>query len=104
MLLTLATVKLHLRVDHSDEDTTITLYIGAAEASAAEYLNRTIYADSTAMGTDTDGIVINDAIKSAILLHIGSLYANRENTVLNGQELNMGSKWLLQPYRSLMGV
>lgn len=104
MLLTLATAKIHLRVDHDDEDDLITLYIGAAEASAGEYLNRTIYADATAMGTDTAGIVINDAIKSAVLLHIGSLYANRENTVLNGQELNMGAKWLLNPYRSLMGV
>lgn len=104
MLLTLATVKLHLRVDHSDEDTLITLYTNAAEASAAEYLNRTIYADSTAMGADTAGIVINDAIKSAILLHIGHLYENRENTVLSGQEMHMGAKWLLNPYRTLMGV
>ena len=71
---------------------------------AAEYLNRTIYADSTAMGTDTAGIVINDAIKSAILLHVGLLYENRENTVLNGQEMHMGAKWLLNPYRLLMGV
>lgn len=104
MLLTLATVKLHLRVDHSDEDTLISLYTSAAEASAAEYLNRTIYADETAMGTDTAGIVINDAITSAVLLHVGTLYANRENTVLNGQELHMGAKWLLNPYRLLMGV
>jgi len=44
MLIDLATAKLHLRVG-DDEDTLVTLYLNAAERSAALFLNRNVYAD-----------------------------------------------------------
>lgn len=48
-LVALATVKLHLRKDTSDEDTLITLYSTVGEQQAAEFLNRNVYEDSTAL-------------------------------------------------------
>lgn len=48
-----------------------------------------------------DGIVVNDSIKSAVMLIIGSLYAQREDVVvgLSVTKLPNGAEWLLQPYR-----
>lgn len=52
------------------------------------------------------GIVINDAIRAACLLSLGHLYANREDVVTGTitAELPMGSRWLLNPYRTGLGV
>lgn len=52
-IVTLAEAKLHLRVDHSDEDTLIQTQIEAAELSVVHWLDRNIYADSTALNTAT---------------------------------------------------
>ena len=106
MLLDLATVKLHLRVDDSAEDALIGLYVTAAEEFAMQFLGRAIYANTLAQGADTAGIVINPAIQAALLLIVGHLYANRED-VLAGVSVAQrpnGSQYLLQPYRSGMGV
>ena len=145
--------KLHLRVDGTDEDALIGVYIAAAEQSAVSLLDRGVYADGTALGaaraaapaelaaatvtyteaiaaaqalTDAteqaaatqaagyaylraqvayrqamDGIVVNDTIKSAVLLIVGHLYAHRED-VLSGvsvAKLPNGAEWLLAPYK-----
>lgn len=52
------------------------------------------------------GMVVNDAIKSACLLMLGSLFAFREDIVLVDKvmELPKGARFLLQPYRVEMGV
>ena len=106
MLLDLATVKLHLRVDDSAEDALIGLYVTAAEESAMQFLGRTIYATELAQGLDTAGIVINPAIQAALLLIVGHLYANREDVLagVSVAQLPNGSQYLLQPYRVGMGV
>ena len=106
MLLDLATIKLHLRVDGTDEDALIGVYALAAEESAMQFLGRTIYATGLAQGLDTAGIVINPAIQAALLLMVGELYAFRENVVV-GQtlaELPGGAQALLFPYRVGLGV
>lgn len=106
MLLDLATVKLHLRVDDSAEDALIGLYVTAAEEFAMQFLGRTIYATELAQGLDTAGIVINPAIQAALLLIVGHLYANREDVLagVSVAQLPNGSQYLLQPYRAGMGV
>ena len=106
MLLDLATVKLHLRVDDSAEDALIGLYVTAAEEFAMQFLGRTIYATELAQGLDAAGIVINPAIQAALLLIVGHLYANREDVLagVSVAQLPNGSQYLLQPYRSGMGV
>lgn len=51
------------------------------------------------------GIVVNPAIEIGILLILGELYKNRENTVdSNIAELPMGAKHHLQPFRVDLGV
>ena len=150
---TLAEAKLHLRVDGTDEDALIGLYINAAEQSAVSLLDRGVYADGTALGvakaaapaelaaatatytaaiaaaqalTDAteqaaatqaaeyaylraqvayrqamDGMVVNDTIKSAVLLIVGHLYAHRADVVagVSVAKLPNGAEWLLAPYK-----
>ena len=96
-IVTLAEAKLHLRVDGAEEDTLIQSYIDAAE-SAAQYLNRALYASD--VGTDTTGLVMTKDVKVAVLLQVGAFYADREDLV----EMPTGSRVLLNPYRIEMGV
>ena len=97
-IVTLAEAKLHLRVDGADEDTLIQTYLDAAEAAAAQYLNRALYASD--VGTDLTGLVMTKDIKVAVLLQVGAFYADREDLV----EMPTGSRVLLNPYRIEMGV
>ena len=48
---TLAEAKTHLRVDGTDEDALIGLYINAAEQAAIKAMDRGVYADGTALQT-----------------------------------------------------
>ena len=48
---TLEEAKLHLRVDGTDEDSLIGLYINAAEQAAIKAMDRGVYADNTAVQT-----------------------------------------------------
>ena len=47
----LAEAKIHLRVDGTDEDAMIGLYINAAEQAAVKAMDRGVYADGTALQT-----------------------------------------------------
>jgi hypothetical protein len=150
---TLENAKLHLRVDGTDEDALIGVYIAAAEQSAVALLDRGVYADGTALGAakasapadltaatatytaaiadaqaladateqaaatqaaeyaylraqvayrqTMDGMVVNDTIKSAVLLIVGHLYAHREDVVagVSVAKLPNGAEWLLAPYK-----
>jgi uncharacterized phage protein (predicted DNA packaging) len=103
-IITLEVAKLHLKVDTTDDDTVIEIYLGAAERAAMDYCNRTIYG-AEGVGSDLDGVVINDAIKAAILLNLGHLYVNREGVdTVQKQELPLGIQSLLQPYRIGIGM
>lgn len=48
-----------------------------------------------------DGMVVNEAIKAAVLLTVGHLYANREDVVIGASvaALPNGADYLLQPYK-----
>lgn len=111
-LVTDAQVRSHL---HMDDDATegVSVYVGAAEAFAQQFLNRKVYEDADAMAAAVldglagdDPMVADDLIRAAILLITGHLYANRED-VLTGvsvAEMPMNSLYLLQPHRRQMGV
>lgn len=110
-LVDLPTAKLHLRVDDAGEDTLITLYIDAAEASVVEFLNRNVYSDQAALDLaaempPAEPMVVNAAIKAAILLLVGHLFANREEAAvgLSVAALPVNSRLLLQPYRVGLGI
>lgn len=158
MFITLETAKSHLRIDGADEDTILALYIGAAERAAVEYVERNIYADSTALNAaiaaapaalttataantaalaaadlivgaveraaaikvandnyavaqtahrmTQAGMVVNDLVKAAMLLTLGTLYAAREDVVIGASvsSLPSGACHLLQPFRVYGGV
>lgn len=110
-LIDIDTAKMHLRVDSEEEDDLIALYLAAAEASAVEFLNRNVYANQAALEAAAEPVearpmVINGAVQAAMLLILGHLYANRENTLVgvSAQELPMGAHSLLWPYRVGLGV
>ncbi len=98
-------VKTHLRVDFSDEDELIGLYIDAAITYTESFLDRSLI-KSESDRKSPDDLIINDAVKAALLLTIGTLYANREQEITGSitAELKFGAKSLLMPYRTKLGI
>ncbi len=89
-MLTLAETKLHLRVDHSDEDSLITALMDTATAACADYLN---------MEAADLVVAVPAPIKSAALLLIGTLYEQRESVGERPYNRNPTFEALLNPYR-----
>ena len=89
-MLTLAETKLHLRVDHSDEDALITALMATATAACADYLN---------MPAADLVVAVPAPVKSAALLLVGDLYANREAQGERQFYKNPAFEALLNPYR-----
>ena len=87
-LLTLDEAKLHCRIDHNDEDALLGALIATATTAVADYLNVTTV-DSTAAAP----------VKSAALLLVGDLYANREAQGERQFYKNPTFENLLNPYR-----
>lgn len=88
---TLAAAKLHLRVDGTDEDTTIQLYIDAAEAHVNNHCD---------MG-DQPFTEYPAPVAAAVLLIVGDLYKTRESQVDKELYKNRTVEMLLMPYRNL---
>lgn len=86
-LLTLEEAKQHLRVDHSDDDTLIEAYSGAAVGQVLQYCN-------LALVPSTAGAV--EAFKAAALLTLSSLYDSREDG-----SMPVAAERLVNPYRWL---
>lgn len=111
-LVPIETARQHLRLDGSDDDALVTLYLGAASDSAQEFLNRRVYPDAESMAAavldgsaGADPMLITDAIRAAILLILGHLYTNREDVgAVALAALPRGSLDLLTPYRVGWGV
>ncbi len=109
-LVPIDTARAHLRIDAGDEDELVTLYLAAAQASAAEHLNRNVYATQAALDAAVEPpealpMVVNAAIQAAILLILGHLYANREEVMPGtATKVPFGAHALLQPYRVGLGV
>lgn len=67
-MITLDEAKRHLRVDHTDEDSDITLKLRLAVAIVEDYIGL----------DETRPASASDVMDAAILLVLGELYANRE--------------------------
>lgn len=72
--ITLAEAKLHLRVDHVDEDALIAALITAAREAAEHQIGGSL--DVLWPGGDVPA-----SIRQWMLLTIGALYANRESVI-----------------------
>lgn len=109
-LVTLTQAKAHLRIDHYFEDEDITLKLRAAEEMAIAYLDRAVYpsqeALDAALAAETAGpdpMVCTDMVRAGILLLLGDLYANREETVTGSTatQLPTGARGCLRPLRRM---
>ncbi len=89
-MLTLPETKLHLRVDHSDEDALIEALMTTATAACADYLN---------MDAADLVVAVPAPVKSAALLMVAGLYENRED--VSDRQLYRNDTYyrLLNPYR-----
>lgn len=111
-VISMALARAHLR-DPDDDDDYLQLLIDSAEQSAMDYLNRQVYADAQslaeAIAAEVAGekpMLSNASFKSACLLILGHLYANREDVVTGtiATDLPRGSQALLTPYRVGWGI
>jgi hypothetical protein len=101
-----------LRQDAGVEDDVVQALLDGATQSALDYLNRQVFEDDEAMaaavtaGTAGDyPMVVNGAIKAAILKTTGELYANREDSVSSKTvELPFNARTLLRPHRIVPGI
>lgn len=89
-MLTLAETKLHLRVDHDDEDALIEALMATATAACADYLN---------MPAADLVVAVPAPVKSAALLLVGTLYEHRESQGDRQFYKNPTFEALLNPYR-----
>ena len=89
-MLTLAETKLHLRVDHDDEDVLIQALMDTATAACADFLN---------MPAADLVVAVPAPVKSAALLLVGNLYENRESMGDRPYSKNPTFEALLNPYR-----
>lgn len=90
-LISLSEAKEHLKVDQSDEDTLIQIYIDAAVDYIGNFLNN-------------DGFPYKPAIKAAALLVVGDLYENRKGGADKDIKANPAVMNLLYPYRLEIGI
>lgn len=89
-MITVARTKLHLRIDHNDENELIEELIEAATEATADYLNMTAAEVLATMPAP---------VNAAILLLIGDLYENRELQADRQLYSNDTYERLLNPYR-----
>ncbi len=108
MIAPLATVKMHLRVDSTEEDALISVYMAAAEDYIENYIDGPIplipepadYAEE-AEWPET----VYPSVVAAFLLLVGDLYENRESQIIDSTiKDNPAVQRLLYPYRLKLGV
>jgi hypothetical protein len=112
-LVSLSLARKHLRVDDPDDDEMVLFYLAAAEQAALDFMDRNAYVDNAALraavadGTAGDRpMVATPAVQAAVLLILGHLWENREDSVIgvSAVELPKGSRTLLAPSRIGLGV
>ncbi|ASN71512.1 putative head-tail connector II [uncultured Caudovirales phage] len=78
-MIELSRVKLHLRVDHGEEDGLIQGYLDAAQAHVEQHCDRTLV---EANPTGPEQMLLTKDVEQAMLLLVGHWYANREAVVI----------------------
>lgn len=78
-MIELSRVKLHLRVDHGEEDGLIQGYLDAAQAHVEQHCDRTLVEANPA---GPEHMLLTKDIEQAMLLLVGHWYANREAVVV----------------------
>ena len=79
LYVSLATLKSHLRIDSSDEDSLLSQYILAAQEEAEQRMNRAIYSETDETAVTNDPEKIPAGIIQFILVTAGDFYKSREN-------------------------
>lgn len=94
--LTAATVAKEAAVAAAEAMTDSTEQAAALQVAETAYMRAQV-----AYRQAFDGIVVNDTIKAAVLLTVGSLYAQREDVVVGASvaALPNGADYLLQPFK-----
>lgn len=90
-LISLNEAKSHLKVDNTEEDTLIQIYIDAAVDYIAVFLN-------------DENFLYAPSIKAACLLIVGDLYENRMGGNDKEVKPNPAVQNLLYPYRKEIGI
>ncbi len=104
-VLDLDVVKNHCRVEpeFTLDDSLFKIYIGSAKRYVETWTRRTLYLLNTDPGFDTDEnrLLLDDDIRSAMLLLIGHWYANREAVNIGNitSSIPFAVESLLQPHR-----
>lgn len=103
MFPTLSEVKAHLRMEESqtEEDVLLQSLIDAAADYASKYIGRPVPWDDEA----GDPVPLPASVRAAMLLVVGDLYANREDTVVGTIIGRIGFvERLLHPHRIGLGI
>lgn len=98
-------VRSHCRIDDdfTGDDNLLEIYTGAAARYVETWTRRKLYKtnDEPGFADDEDRLLLNDDVRTAMLLLVGHWYANREAVVSGNTpaELPLAVEALLQPYR-----
>jgi hypothetical protein len=90
--ITLELAKRHLNVEHNEDDAYIEHIITAAEQAVENYIEQPL-------AGCVEGGFVPAALKHAMLLVVGTLYANRESVVYANVGVMPAVSLLLQPYK-----
>lgn len=101
-MIDLSIVKVHLRVDHGDEDALIEGYRDAALSAFETWTNRTLIGPEAALPDPVgNALRMSKSIQQGALLLIGHWYSSRETVVIGTitAELPMATNALWKPHR-----
>lgn len=101
----LSVVRGHCRIDDdfTGDDNLLEIYTGAAARYVETWTRRKLYKtnDEPGFADDPDRLLLDDDIRTAMLLLIGHWYANREAVNIGNitSEIPLAVEALLQPHR-----